>query len=112
MKMLSIPKLKPQAVLLATRLKDDIEKASTLTMPKMFMWIDSTTVLQWLNSTSKQPVFVGNPVGEFLESKSVGQLFHVLSGDNAADTRTTDVTPDSLKQSSLVNGPSFVEKFW
>ena len=99
MKMLSIPKLELQAVLLAARLKDDIEKGLTLYIPKMLMWTDSTTVLQWLNSTSKQPVFVANPVGEILESKSVGKFFHVLSGDNPADTRTRDVTPDSLKQS-------------
>ena len=45
MKMLSIPKLELQAVLLATRLKDDIEEDLTLTIPKMFMWTDSTTVL-------------------------------------------------------------------
>ena len=81
MKMLSIPKLELQAALLASRLKDDIEKALTLSISKVFMWTDSTTVLQWLNSTSKQPVFVANRVAEILESTSIDQWFHVLSGD-------------------------------
>ena len=109
MKMLSIPKLELQAALLASRLKDDIEKALTLSISKVFMWTDSTTVLQWLNSTSKQPVFVANRVAEILESTSIDQWFYVLSGDNPADTGTRGITADSLKQSSWVNGPSFLK---
>ena len=109
MKMLSIPKLELQAALLASRLKDDIEKALTLSTSKVFMWTGSTTVLQWLNSTSKQPVFVANGVAEVLESTSIDQWFHVLSGDNPADTGTGSTTADSLKQSSWVNGPSFLK---
>ncbi|XP_063727478.1 uncharacterized protein LOC134855029 [Symsagittifera roscoffensis] len=96
MKMLSIPKLELQAALLASRLKDDIEIALTLSISKVFMWTDSTTVLQWLNSTSKQPVFVANRVAEILESTSIDQWFHVLSGDNPADTGTRGITADSL----------------
>ena len=107
MKMLSIPKLEIQAALLASRLKDDIEKALTLSISKVFMWTDSTTVLQWLNSTSKQPVFVANRVAEILESTSIDQLFYVLS----RKTPLTPDTADSLKQSSWVNGPSFLKIF-
>ena len=107
--MLSIPKLELQAALLASRLKDDIEIALTLSISKVFMWTDSTTVLQWLNLTSKQPVFVANRVAEILESTSIDQWFHVLSGDYPADTGTRDITADSLKQSSWVNGPTFLK---
>ena len=60
MKMLSILKLELEAALLASRLKDDIEKALTLSISKVFLRTDSTTVFQWLNSRSKQPVFVAN----------------------------------------------------
>ena len=107
MKMLSFSKLELQAVLLASRLKDDIEKALTLSNSKMFMWTYSTTVLQWLNSTSKRPVFVANREAEILESTSIDQWFHVLSGDNPADTGTRGITADSLKQSSWVNDLPF-----
>ena len=48
MKMLSIPKLELQAALLASRLKADIKKALTMSLSMVFMWTDSTTVLQWL----------------------------------------------------------------
>ena len=111
MKMLSIPKLEFQAALLASRLEDDIEKALTLSFSEVFMWTDRTIALQWFNSTSKPPVFVANRLAEILESTSIDQWFHVLSGDNPADTGTRGITADSLKQSSWVNGPSFL-KTW
>ena len=53
MKALSIPKLELQAALLATRLKDYILTALTVSNNHVYMWTDSTTVLQWLNSTEK-----------------------------------------------------------
>ena len=51
MKALSIPKLEPQAALLATRLKNDILTALTVCNNHVYMCTDSTTVLQRLNST-------------------------------------------------------------
>ena len=50
MKALSIPKLELQAALLATRLKEEILKGLTFKVTDIFMWTDSTTVLQWLHS--------------------------------------------------------------
>ena len=97
MKALSIPKLELQAALLATRLKEDVLKALTIPVSNTFMWTDSTTVLQWLNSGSKQPTFVANRIGEILESTTVDQWFHVLSGDNPADTGTRGISAESLK---------------
>ncbi|XP_063727512.1 uncharacterized protein LOC134855063 [Symsagittifera roscoffensis] len=109
MKALSIPKLELQAALLATRLKEDVLKALTIPVSNTFMWTDSTTVLQWLNSGSKQPTFVANRIGEILESTNVDQWFHVLSGDNPADTGTRGISEESLKTSSWVNGPSLLK---
>ena len=63
MKALSIPKLELQAALLATRLKDDILTALTVSVNHVYMWTDKTTVLQWLNSTEKLLVFIANRVG-------------------------------------------------
>ena len=109
MKALSIPKLELQAALLATRLKEEVLKALTIPVSSTFMWIDSTTVLQWLNSGSKQPMFVANRIGEILESATVDQWFYVLSGDNPADTGTRGISAESLKTSSWVNGPSLLK---
>ena len=46
---------------------------------------DSTIVLQWLNSNDKLPEFVGNRIGEILETNTIDEWHHVLSGDNPAD---------------------------
>ena len=86
MKTLSILKVELQAALLASRLKDDILIALTVSFSYVFMWTDNATVLQWLNSTEKLPVLVDNPVGEILESTTIDEWRHVLSGDNLADT--------------------------
>ena len=100
MKALSITKLELQAALLATRLKDDILTALTVSMNHAYMWTDSTTVLQWLNSTEKLPVFVANRVGEILESAPIDDWHHVLSGNNPADTGTRGISSEALKDSS------------
>ena len=71
MKVMTVPKLELQTALLAARLKQDICRALTVHVNKVFMWTDSTTVWHWLNSTSKQPIFVANRVCEILEHTSV-----------------------------------------
>ena len=108
MKGLSIPKLELQAALLATRLKDDIVTALTVCINHVYMWTDSTTVLQWLNSTEKLPVFVANRVDEILESTTIDEWHHVLSGNNPADTGTRGIYSEALKDSSWVIGPSIL----
>ena len=87
MKALSVLKLKFQAALLATRLKDDKAKA-LIDKVLVYMWTHSTTVFQWLNSNGKFPVFITNRVGEILESTTIDKWHHLLSGDNPADTGT------------------------
>ena len=109
MKALSIPKLELQAALLATRLKDDIMTTLTVYINHVYMWTDSTTVLQWLNSTEKLSVFVANRVGEILESTTIDEWYHVLSGNNPADTGTRGVSSEALKDSSWVIGPSILK---
>ena len=65
MKVMTVQKLELQAALLAARLKNEIQ-ALTVTVNQVFMWTDSTTVLQWINSNEKQPIFVANRVCEIL----------------------------------------------
>ena len=108
MKALSIPKLKLQAGLIATRLKDDILTALSVSINHVYMWTDSTTVLQWLNSSDKFPVFVANRVGEILESTTINEWHHVLSGDNPADTGTRGISLEALKDNTRVIGPSIL----
>ena len=71
------------------------------------MLTESTNIVQWLNSTSKLPVFVANRVSETLESTTNDEWLHVSSGDNPADTGTRGVTAVALKESGWVKGPIF-----
>ena len=108
MKAISNPKLELQASLLATRLKIDIMKALSIPINDVFMWTDSTTVLQWLHSTAKQPIFVANRVGEILEVTTVDEWYHVDTENNPADTGTRGIAAEALKDSSWTQGPSFL----
>ena len=94
MKALSNTKLELQAALIATGLKEDILKALNIPV---------SNTLQWLFSGSKQPTFGANWIGEILESTTIDQCFHVLSGDNPADTGTRGISAESLMTSSWVN---------
>ena len=111
MKEMTVPKLELQAALLAARLKREITQALTVTVKqvfKVFMWTDSTTVLQWINSNEKQPVFVANRVCEILEYTSVDQWNLVATKDNPADADTRGMSAEVLQLSSWVNGPHFL----
>ena len=108
MKVMTIPKLELQAALLSARLKQDICRALTVHVNKVNMWTDSTTVLQWLNSTSKQPIFVANRVCEILEHTSVDEWNHVASSNNPADAGTRGMSAEVLQSSSWVRGPDFL----
>ena len=109
MKALTIPKLELQASLLAARLRKEVQKALTLDISKTFMWTDSTTVLQWLHSIEKQPVFVANRVAEILELSTTDEWHYVQSSDNPADAGTRGLSASALKNSNWLNGPEFLK---
>ena len=108
MKAMTIQKLLLQAALLAARLKQDICRALTLHVNKTFMWTDSTIVLQWLHSTTKQPKFLANRVCEILEHTSVDEWNHVASSDNPADAGTRGMSAKVLQSSTCVRSPHFL----
>ena len=107
MKVMTVPKSELQAALLAARLKRDICRALTVTVDKVFMWTDSTIVLQWINSTNKHPIFIANRVCEILEITSVDQWYHVATY-NPADAGTRGMSAEVLQSSSSMRGPDFL----
>ena len=72
------------------------------------MWTDSTTVLQWLHSIDKKPVFVANRVAEILELTSVDKWNHVQTTDNPADAGTRGLSANVLLDSPWLKGPKFL----
>ena len=108
MKVMTVPRVELQAALLAVRLNNKIIQALTVTVNQVFMLTDSMTVLQWINSNEKQPIFVANRVCEILEYTSVDQWNHVATKVNSADIGTRGMSAEVLQLSSWVNGPHFV----
>ena len=108
MKSLTIPKLELQAAQLASRLKRHVEAALTLAIEKVYMWSDSSTVLQWLHWPEKQPVFVANRILEILDASTVDEWAHVSSANNPANVVTRGMSIDELKSSAWRNGHEFL----
>ena len=68
----TIPKLELMAAITGNRLKDSILKEHSIHFHKVYMWSDSTTVIQWIRSSNeKQPTFVANRVAEILDTSTV-----------------------------------------
>ena len=109
MKPLTIPKLELQAALLAARLKVKILNALTINVQEVFMWTDSTTVLQWIASVEKQPIFVANRVAEIRESVPIEKWFYVPTAQNPADVGTRGLAASALHDSGWVKGPQFLQ---
>ena len=107
-KALSIPKLELQAVLLAARIKVLVVDALTIQVQRVYMWTDSTTVLHWLQSTSKQSVFVANRIAEILDLTTIDQWNHVSTNNNPADIATRRIEIHNLQESSWLKGPTFL----
>ena len=107
-KVMTIPNLELQAALLAARLKQDICWAINVHVNKVFMWTESTTVLQLLHSTSKQPIFIANRVSEILDHTSVDGWNLVDSIKNQADAGTRGMSAEDLQSSSWVRDPDFI----
>ena len=106
---ITIPKLELQAALLAAHLCQKILGALTFGVPQSFMWTDSSTVLQWLASADKQPVFVANRVAEILETTTIDQWFHVPTANNPADAETRGLAAAYLPSCCRVKGPNFLK---
>ena len=80
----------------------------TIQIQRTFMWTDSTTVLQWLNSLEKQPIFVANRVSEILEGTTVDQWHHVATKNNPAEAGTRGLSSEALQNSAWLRGPDFL----
>ena len=105
----TVTKLNLQAKLLAAQLKQDICRTLTVSANRVFIWTNSTTVLQWFNSTTEQQVFIANRVCEILEHTSVDEWNYVASSDNPQDAGTRGMSDEVLQSNSWMRGPDFLK---
>ena len=107
---MTIPKLELQAAFYGVRLRKQILNKHDVKIDKIFLWTDSSTVLQWLQAAhKKQQVFVANRAAEILESSSMDQWRHVKGIENPADIRTRGMSIERLKESVWLDGPAWLQ---
>ncbi|XP_055585175.1 uncharacterized protein LOC129738027 [Uranotaenia lowii] len=91
--------------------------SSLKTNPETFFWVDSTTVLAWLNSTpSTWSTFVANRVSKIQLATINSHWNHVSGKENPADHLSRGTTAEFLLTcSSWWNGPDWLRlepEFW
>ena len=107
---ITIPKLELQAAVHGVRLRKQILNEHDVKIDKIFHWIDSSTVLRWLQAVhKKQQVFVAKRAAEILENSSMDQWRHLKGVDNPADIGTRGMTIEGLKESVWLNGPAWLQ---
>jgi hypothetical protein len=86
LKFMTIPRLELNAAVLAARLAVQVRQEHDNVFESTTYWSDSTTVLSWINSrTCRFNNYVGNRIGEILESSAATQWKYVPSLVNPAD---------------------------
>ncbi|XP_045023467.1 uncharacterized protein LOC116929559 [Daphnia magna] len=111
LKFMTIPHLELNAAVLAARLAAQVREEHDLTFGKTTYWSDSTTVLSWIKSSScRFHTYVGNRIGEILETSSFSEWNYVPSTANPADdsSRGLDATEFNMEH-RWFSGPDFLK---
>nr|XP_054592608.1 uncharacterized protein LOC107395320 [Nothobranchius furzeri]XP_054592609.1 uncharacterized protein LOC107395320 [Nothobranchius furzeri] len=88
-KQVSMPRLELCAALTGAQLARLLQTELTVPIQSIYLWTDSTTVLQWIQSSScRYKVFVGTRICEIQELTSPEQWRYVTSELNPADDIT------------------------
>ncbi|XP_018371866.1 PREDICTED: uncharacterized protein LOC108766835 [Trachymyrmex cornetzi] len=115
-KVLSMPRLELCAALLLVELLKIVEEACKNSIARVYLWSDSTVVLEWIKTPPNQlKAFVANRVARIQELSSEDGWKHVPSADNPADLLSRGITVEQLKKSKLWwEGPEWItsEQHW
>ena len=106
----SIPRLELCAAATAVRLSSIVLKELQVKIDKVHFWTDSTTVLSYLNNTSKRrPAFETNRIDTIRKGTRVDQWRWINTQKNPADLYSRGVSPRQLhKAEKWLNAPNFL----
>ena len=108
-KPLTISKVELQAALLAARLRNKIRLVLTTPVERTFLCTDSTTTLQWLQSTDYLPVFVANRVAKILVLTTTNAWNYVQTSENPTDFGTHGLSAQCPSESHWLKHPDFLK---
>ena len=110
LKFVSIPRSELCAAVMSVRLALLVRNELRIPLDGVTYWSDSTTVLGWIkSSTFRYHVYVGNRLGEILDSSKPDQWHYVPSALNPADDLSRGVNAADLNEEHRwFHGPSFL----
>lgn len=111
-KQVSMPRLELCAALTGAQLAKVLQTELTILLRSIYLWTDSTTVLQWIQSSScRYKVFVGTRICEIQELTSPEQWRYVTSDLNPADDITRGKhLADLTAPNRWSHGPPFLSQ--
>ena len=107
-------RLELDAAVLGVRLSEFIQSSLRFSLSFVTFWTDSTTVLAWIKSDSKQKTNVSHHIKEILK-KIKSQLWHHVPGaSNPADHATRDIKTENIEKLWLSPPPFLLlpQKEW
>ncbi|XP_068203742.1 uncharacterized protein [Palaemon carinicauda] len=109
-KVVTIPRLELTAATVSVKVAQHILKELEFTVGKVVYYIDSTTVLHYIQSNTKRfPVFVANRVRVIKDYSQPEQWRYVNSSDNPADVASRGINVHQfLQYDEWFHGPSFI----
>lgn len=112
LKAMSLPRLELSAAVLLAHLIEKIKVSIDSTDIQIFLWSDSTIVLNWISLPSRRwSVYVANRVGEIQRLTRATDWRHISSADNPADILSRGINPVDLKNADIWwHGPAFLLK--
>ncbi|KAB0795655.1 hypothetical protein PPYR_12494 [Photinus pyralis] len=117
LRVISIPRLELCAAVLLAELMQKVTASLAVDANKVFLWTDSTVVLNWLNSAANRyKTFIANRIAAVQEIFNSRVWHHVKSQENPADLVSRVISASNILINSLWwNGPEFLsstDEFW
>ena len=108
----TIPRLELCGAVLLTKLVKSVLASLRIPFRAVRCWTDSTTVLDWNNSSKKLPVFVHNRVLQMQTLLPPKNWAHVKGEENPADAASRGTSASALLNNSLwLHGPAWLATY-